>query len=109
MGRLLELGLDVYAYITLTTPNQAGIADGIRRLLDRLQVLDPNFPLRTIPLEVRMFSPVEQRNLNDMHRRAMKLQWEAIAIWQAELVSRFDAGLRGLNIADVPLRWRAGR
>ena len=109
MARLLDLGLDAYAYVTLTTPNPAGIADGVRRLLDRLQKLDPHLPLRTVPLEVCMFSPVEQRNLGETYHRAMRLQWEAIAVWQAEIKKRFAPSLRSLNIAEVPWQRRAER
>ena len=103
MGRLIKLGLDAYAYVTLTTPNPVGIADGVRRLLDRLQALDSNLPLRTVPLEVRMYSPVEQRNLREEHHLAMQLQWEAIMTWQSEIEARFAPNLRGLSIAEVQL------
>lgn len=109
MGRLLDLGLDLYAYVTLTTPNPEGIADGVRRFLDRLQALDPNLPLRTIPLEVQMFSPVEKRRPGDEHRLAIRLQWRAIEVWQAEILARYPEALRAMNIAEVPLKGREPR
>jgi uncharacterized Fe-S cluster-containing radical SAM superfamily protein len=51
MARLLDLGLDVYAYATFTTPPQPRdyVRDAMRRFIDRLQALDEHLPLRTVP------------------------------------------------------------
>jgi uncharacterized Fe-S cluster-containing radical SAM superfamily protein len=61
MRQLLDLGLDTYGYITLTGPDAAGVEAKIDALFDRLQDLDPNLPLRIVPLEIRAFSPMEAR------------------------------------------------
>lgn len=106
MGRLLELGLDLYGYVTLTTTNAEDLGGKIRCFMDRLQNLDPNLPLRTVPLEIRIFAPVEKRRPTDLHRKAIELQWRAVEAWQAEIETRYTAEMRGLNIADIPLRGR---
>ncbi len=101
-SRLVGLGLDIYAYVTLTTPSGNGVAEKVRRFMDRLQAIDMNLPLRTVPLEVRVFTPVKGR-LQDIHGQAIQNQQEAIATWNAELIQRFSPSLRSLLICDVPL------
>lgn len=105
MARLLELGIDLYAYATFTTPASDGIGDAMGRFVDRLQQLDEHLPLRLVPLEVQVFTPVERRLTPVMHD-AMQHQYHAIEAWQRELECRFPATARTLNIVDVPLRHR---
>jgi uncharacterized Fe-S cluster-containing radical SAM superfamily protein len=102
MGRLLTAGIDLYAYVTITTPSAEGIVEDMGRFIDRLQALDENLPLRTIPLEVEIFTPVQKR-LDEVKRRALKNQWTAVEAWQKELERRFSSGDRARNVADVPL------
>ncbi|MET3523890.1 radical SAM protein [Mesorhizobium abyssinicae] len=107
LRRVLALGLDVYGYVTLTSPHDDGIAQGVADLMDRLQAIDPNFPLRVVPLRIQIFTPVEQRLLRDEAReRSLVVQEEAIAAWTSELERRFSSDLRALHICDVPLRTR---
>jgi len=89
MSRLVELGVDVYAYVTLTTPTNERVADDMARFVDRLQAIDPNLPLRTIPLEIRIFSPVRNR-LTTIRKTAMENQQLAVVAWQRELDRRFS-------------------
>lgn len=103
MGRLLTAGIDLYAYATITTPSAEGIVEDVERFMDRLQALDKNLPLRTIPLEVEIFTPVQKR-LDEAKRRALKNQWTAVEAWQKELERRFSSEDRARNVADVPLR-----
>ena len=105
MGRLLDLGLDLYAYATFTTPSTTAMADAMQRFCDRLQRLDEYLPLRLVPLEVQVFTPVERRMRPVMHS-AMEHQYQAIELWQRELERRFSSTARAWNIADVPLRGR---
>jgi uncharacterized Fe-S cluster-containing radical SAM superfamily protein len=107
LRRVLDLGLDVYGYVTLTSPHDDGVACGIADLMDRLQSIDPNYPLRVIPLRIQVFTPVEQRLARDDAReRSLAVQEEAIATWMSELERRFSPDLRALHICDVPLRTR---
>ena len=106
-GRYLELGLNLYGYVTLTGPEVAATAQGVPTLLDRLQALDPNLPLRVIPLSIGNFSPTRERDARGGHGRfdaAAPVQEAAIAIWNAELERRYPAELRARAIVDVPLR-----
>jgi uncharacterized Fe-S cluster-containing radical SAM superfamily protein len=102
MGRLLTVGMDLYAYTTFTTPTRGDIAEDMRRFVDRLQMLDDNLPLRTVPLEISLFTPVQHR-LDEEKRDAMLNQWLAIEAWQRELETRYSDSQRAINIANVTL------
>ena len=102
MAQLIELGLDLFGYVTLTSPFTDGVKEGVRDFVDRLQELDPNLPLRVIPLEIKRFTPTESRILPE-HARSIEVQEEAIAAWNSELNDRFEPSLRNANITEVPL------
>ena len=102
MQKLLTTGIDLYAYVTLTTPNSTAIADLVERFIDRLQTVHENLPLRTIPLEIRTYNPVEPR-LNEFNRRAQGNQWVAIEAWQQILAKRFSLEERSRRITEVPM------
>ncbi len=105
MHTLLELGIDIYAYVTLTTARSEDISGRIACFLDRLQELDANLPLRTIPLEIQLFSPVGPR-LDGPRRLALGLQHRSVAAWNAEIARRYSRSLRQRPIVDVPLESR---
>ncbi|VTR93369.1 dihydropteroate synthase : Putative Fe-S oxidoreductase OS=Candidatus Nitrososphaera evergladensis SR1 GN=NTE_03355 PE=4 SV=1 [Gemmata massiliana] len=100
--RLIDLGLDVYAYATLTAPSADGIAGRVARFVDRLQSVSPLLPLRVVPLEVQVFTPVESR-LSPVRRESLVHQRRAVEAWMQELENRFPAELRGLSITDIAL------
>ena len=102
MRRYVGLGIDVYGYVTLTTPSGAGIGEDMKRFVDSLQEIHENLPLRVIPLEIREFTPVTGR-LREKHNAAMKHQQIAVAAWQDELADRYTNAEMARNIADVPL------
>lgn len=108
MKNLLGLGLDLYAYATFTSPAADGIADDMPQFVDRLQELDENLPLRTIPLEIKSFTPVGPR-LDETKRAALHHQQIAIACWQNELAKRFTSAQRHMaeeNVCAVSLQSR---
>lgn len=100
--RLNNLGLDLYAYVTLTAPPSSSIRDAVRRFVDRLQEIHENLPLRTIPLEISIFSPVRSR-LNLARSSSLAVQYEALEAFRLELESRFASAARSVPIAEVPL------
>ncbi len=102
MRKLLTLGIDLYAYATFTAPSRVGIADDMRRFVDRLQMLDENLPLRTVPLQIQEFTPVKER-LNHVTSEALQNQQIAIETWLQELERRYSSEERACNIADIPL------
>ncbi len=111
MSRLISTGMDIYAYATFTTPSGVGITDDMRRFVDRLQQLDENLPLRTVPLEINVFTPVRQR-LDEIKRASLKHQQAAIEAWQKEIVDRFPSSQINEafeNISAVALHSRRRR
>jgi uncharacterized Fe-S cluster-containing radical SAM superfamily protein len=103
IGRLVGLALDVYAYVTLTSPTGDGVADRVARFIDKLQAVAPLLPLRVVPLEVQLFTPVRAR-LSRVRRESLVYQKRAVEAWTRELDCRFPAAVRNLPIVDVRLR-----
>ncbi len=101
--RFVDLGVDVYAYVTLTTPNARKINDRIRRFVDRLQSIHSYLPLRTVPLEVQVFSPVRRR-LGKENQKALEIQELVVEAWNIEIDTRFTKDELALAITDVDLR-----
>jgi hypothetical protein len=109
MQRLLTLGIDLYAYVTFTTPSRLNIPEDIARFVDRLQELDEHLPLRMVPLEIREFTPVKSRQ-NELTYTALMHQHLAVEAWQKELEERYSSAQRALRMVDIPLReWRGRR
>lgn len=102
MRRLLELGIDLYGYVTFTTPDARTVEHDMRVFVDRLQAIDPLLPLRVVPLKIAPFTPVVPR-LDDERRRAIELQSDAVACWMNELTLRYSEEQRGLPITDITL------
>lgn len=101
-ARYLKIGLELYAYVTLTGGATADLAGKIARFVDRLQSIHPNLPLRTVPLEIVRFSVLDARNFP--HRdTALETQRAGIECWQAELARRFSPPERALSIVDVQM------
>ena len=104
MARLLrETELDVYTYVTLTSPTEDGVEDAVAEFVDRLQDLDPNLPLRTVPLQIRAFTPTRPR-MTAVHDRALATQELAIEAWNTQLQARYPEDARATSICDVHLR-----
>jgi hypothetical protein len=105
MDRLLTLGMDLYGYVTFTTSSPTGIAEDMPVFVDRLQTLDEHLPLRVVPLEIQVFTPVQPR-LSALEKAALRYQHIAVEVWQKELENRYSSAQRALSMADVPLRTR---
>ena len=101
-GRLIDIGIDLYAYVTLTSPTSDRIGDRIGRFVDRLQTVHENLPLRTVPLEIQVFAPVHSR-IKQEQREALKAQQIAVEVWCRELEDRFSVDERTSPITAVPL------
>jgi uncharacterized Fe-S cluster-containing radical SAM superfamily protein len=107
IGRLIGLGIDLYAYVTLTTPTVANVRGRVRTFVDRLQQVDESLPLRTVPLRVQVFTPVQSR-LDREKESAIENQQYAVEVWLEELVARFSELDRRQFICDIPLRGAGG-
>jgi uncharacterized Fe-S cluster-containing radical SAM superfamily protein len=102
MRRLLSTGIDLYAYVTFTTPSGEHIARDMARFVDRLQAVSEQLPLRTVPLQIQMFTPVKGR-MDVVKQQALEHQQRALDAWERELETRFSATERSRNIVEVPL------
>lgn len=102
-ARHLELGVDCYAYVTLTGPDPRTVVDAMPRFVDRLQTVHELLPLRTIPLEIALWGPVHAR-MTAPRRQSLDVQQRAIEAWNAELASRFSSEARETPIHLVSMR-----
>lgn len=102
MAQLISLGLDLYGYVTFTTPDIGDLRTRMGKFVDGLQVLNTQFPLRVIPLEIQTYSTNVDR-IDDIQRQALKNQYEVVEAWSYELERRFNPAELNLCIADVPL------
>lgn len=102
-GRLIDLGIDVYAYVTFPTlASPSRLNELVSGFTDRLQAVHELLPLRTIPLEVGIFGPVGPR-MKASHHEALERQHAVVNLWQTELRSRFGDQTE-IPICDVQLR-----
>lgn len=102
MKKFMSLGIDLYGYVTLTSPDNENIDSKVCEFIDKLQGIDHYFPLRTIPLEIKLYTPVKSR-VNDITDVALSNQMLAIKIWQREIKSRFSDKERSIPICEVPI------
>jgi len=105
MRRLLSLGLDIYCYTTFTTPTNQHIGDKMARFVDKLQILDPNLPLRTVPLEIKIYRPMQER-LCRLSSEALSNQYCAVDAWVEELSDRYTKEELATSITEVALQGR---
>lgn len=59
-------------------------------------------PLRTVPLEIQVFTPTSGR-IRAEHLEALQIQQEAVAAWIEQLETRFTAEERALPVDAVSL------
>jgi uncharacterized Fe-S cluster-containing radical SAM superfamily protein len=98
MRRLVLTGFDVYGYATFTSSSTKDVRARVREFVDRLQTeVHEFFPLRTIPLRIRKFTPMLHRH-EPGQGIALEVQEEAAKAWCEELESRFDAETRSRPI-----------
>lgn len=102
LQRFIGLGIDLYAYITLPCRSMDDASGKIARLLDRLQSMHVNLPLRVVPLKIQPFTPAETR-MKPEHLEAMENQERIIGIWLNELERRFSYSDRSRNICDISI------
>ena len=101
-AKYLDLGMDIYAYVTLTTDDCDGIEDKIGAFMDRLQDIHPLLPLRTVPLKIIVFTPTESR-LTERYSQSLINQYVAIDVWKKELINRFTPDQLKERISDIKL------
>lgn len=103
MRRLVEAGLDVYGYVTLTSPDDTHAARRMREFVERLQSeVHPLFPLRMVPLRITEFTPTKTR-MRSEYARSLEVQQIAVRAWQEEIEARFSKDDRSKRIFDHKL------
>ena len=101
--RLIETGFDLYGYITLTAETSTDFETAVPKFLDQLQNKNQMFPLRVVPLEVKMYHPLAPR-MNETFEDMMKGQYPALEVWNKELEKRFTREQLNLPITEIPLK-----
>jgi hypothetical protein len=102
MRRSIASGLSMYAYATFTAAKTSGLRAAMETFVDRLQDIHTHMPLRTVPLEVQVFTPTSGR-IRAEHLEALQVQQEAVAAWIEQLEARFTALERALPVDAVSL------
>lgn len=80
-ARYLDLGLDLYAYVTLTGQVETGVEDAVAAFVGRLAALSPDLPARTVPLEIQAFGPTAARMTDRDLALPFAVQAKAIRAW----------------------------
>ncbi len=102
--RFVDLGIDVYAYVTFTSPDVHNLDLKMRHFVDQLQRISEALPLRTVPLKIRLFTPLETENrLEPKHHRALQNQQLALEAWRRELDLRFGEERLDRDVSRIPL------
>lgn len=96
-SRHVALGVDCYAYVTLTGPDPSKVSDAMPRFVERLQSVHELLPLRTVPLEIELWGPVHRR-MTEPRMSSLDVQTRAIDAWNTELAGRFSAAQRAKPI-----------
>jgi uncharacterized Fe-S cluster-containing radical SAM superfamily protein len=99
---LLNEGLDLYAYVTLTAPPHPRLHAAVESFVDRLQTIHRNLPLRTVPLRIEAFAPTRAR-VEAVQNAALTFQYDVHAAWREELMRRFSPAERATAICEVSL------
>lgn len=81
-ARYLDIGLDLYAYVTFTGPVLEGVEEKVVRFHERLTALRWDLPCRTVPLRIEAFGPVVARNARMDFTLPFAVQETAIHVWQ---------------------------
>ncbi len=80
-ARYLDLGIDLWAYVTLTIPALDDVEAKVGAFVERLRRLSPALPLRTVPLRIEAFGPTKMRNAGRDLSVALAAQELAVAEW----------------------------
>jgi uncharacterized Fe-S cluster-containing radical SAM superfamily protein len=82
-ARYLDLGIDLYAYVTLTGPRRDGVEEKLILFIERLQSIWGALPGRTVPLRIDTFGPMVARNSRRDLSIPLSVQEAAITVWNA--------------------------
>lgn len=101
--RLLNEGIDMYAYAIFTAIPSHQVRKSIKIFVDRLQKIHYNLPLRTIPLEIVSYEPMKAR-VRKEYLDAIEFQYIVHDCWLEELEKRFSANERHTLISKIKMK-----
>jgi uncharacterized Fe-S cluster-containing radical SAM superfamily protein len=83
--RILEgyakCGIDLYLYITLTSPPRSDDGELVRAFVERLRKIRWDLPSRTVALHIAEFDTMRSR-ISEARQDAMKNQWRLVRAWR---------------------------
>lgn len=79
--RYLDLGIDLYGYVTFTGRSPEGAEEKVQRFHDSLRAIWSELPKRIVPLRIETFGPVAKRNARRDLSLPLATQEIAIAAW----------------------------
>lgn len=100
--RYFTLGLDLYGYVTFTTDNVDDLEEKMAKFIIRLRKIHPLLPLRIVPLQIAIFTPVQYR-LNSNYIEAVENQKMVYIEWRKQLENLYDEKLLNTRICDIIL------
>lgn len=103
MKELLQLGFDMYAYVTFTTPDIKNLDYRMNNFVERLQKIHPLFPLRTVPLKIINYTPTSLRLSKDKIE-SFNLQFQVLEKWNEVLQKNYSTAELTANITDIHIR-----
>jgi uncharacterized Fe-S cluster-containing radical SAM superfamily protein len=98
--RLIDLGLDLYCYLTLTASMSTKFEYVVPKFIDQIQEIHELLPLRIVPLKISAFTPTKMR-IKDKENDLMSGQYSAINVWKKELAHRFSHEQLILPITEI--------
>ena len=99
----LTLGIDLYGYITLTSPSNTDFHITISKLFDKFQSIHENLPLRIIPLKIELYNPVKVR-FKHIYQDLLYGQELAMEQWLKQISNRFSSTMTNTPITEINIR-----
>lgn len=90
LGKMVKTGFDMYVYLIMTVESTSNLKDRISLLLDKLQNIHPNLPLRVSPLKIKPFSPTVGRMNLDQQVSLEASQFVTLSVWNNLIGERFS-------------------
>lgn len=100
--RYLDIGLDMYGYVTMTTDDVVNLEERISLFIDKLKKIHPLLPLRVVPLKIVKFTPVSLR-VSESHLIALDNQVLVYREWRKQLRKNYSEEQINQKICDVVL------
>ena len=100
--KYLELGLDLYGYVTFTTDSINDLEEKMYIFIDKLKQCHPLLPLRVVPLKIAIFSSMQSR-MNPVYEKSLYNQILVFKEWRKQLQLHYNAELLNENICNISL------